>query len=142
MNSDIENIIINSDADLLHQHDGFSWQIEDNHFIREKDTTKQSKFIEGAMNGWGNKLSMEDKIVFINSLYDVFTSLNINTIDEMKGKKATIVLELLEKMRLSEGDDRKMYIETTKAMLKSFSSSFIETYITGRQETNENTSIK
>ncbi len=142
MNSKIENIIVFSDADLSNQHDGFSWQIADNCFIRETETTKESKFMEGFMNGWGERLSLEDKVVFINNVYAVMMDLNIKTIDDMKKYKTEILKELFERFRVSEGENRKLYIDTAKAMIKSFSSSFIETFITGKVVENENTSIE
>lgn len=142
MSSEIQSIIVFSDGDLDNQHDGFTWQIANNNFIREKETTKQSKFMEGMMNGWGNQLSLEEKVIFINNIYEVLLELNLKTIDDVSKNTKEILLELFERFRLSEKEDRKLYIDATKAMIKSFSSSFIETYITGRKQENENSSIE
>ena len=70
-------MIVHSTAKNVYQHDIYSWQIEGNKLVRSK-TTKRSNMINRAINQWMQNASREEIKIFINGMFEIFSSVELN----------------------------------------------------------------
>ncbi len=84
---DRKKIIVLSNSKGIYQHDAYTWQIEENHFIHQDNYTPKSDKIVKVANGVMEKYDNETKSIFVNTVFDVFGKLNI---EEFKSDKQMI----------------------------------------------------
>ena len=82
--NDRKKIIIESNAKGLWQHDAYTWQIEDDHFIHVDNYTAKSDKIVKVANGVFNELDNETKSIFVNTFFDLIEKLNVEEFDDDK----------------------------------------------------------
>lgn len=92
-------IIVKSTAKLLMQHDAYSWEIENNHFVREFKYTEKSDKISAIINDTLSRLDYETKFVFINALFSLMDRLEITEFRDSAYNKA-LVLGALSNIRI------------------------------------------
>ena len=107
-------IIIKSTAKLIMQHDAYSWEIENNHFVREYKFTDKSDKISTIINQTLEKLDHETKSVFINALFSLLERLDITEFKDSEYNKA-LVLGALSNIRIEWKNTPK---EERKTILK------------------------
>jgi len=67
-----KKVTVKTFAEGLAAHDGFAWEVDVNHFVREKGLSRFSKAFDGAFNQVMKDMSTEDKKIFVE---DIFSSL-------------------------------------------------------------------
>lgn len=92
-------IIVKSNAKLLMQHDAYSWEIINNHFVRDTKFTEKSDKISTIINETLRKLDYETKCIFINALFSLFERLEITEFKDSAYNKA-LVLSALANIRI------------------------------------------
>lgn len=75
-------ILIESSSIGVFQHDPYSWKVEENHFIIAKEIDSHTKKICHVLNDILNHLPNEKKENFINFLYAILTSMQVENIEE------------------------------------------------------------
>ena len=111
---DRKKIIIESNAKGIYQHDAYSWQIEDDHFIHlDNYTTKSDKIVKVA-NGVVEKCDNESKSIFVNTFFDLIEKLHV---EELEDDKHTlfVVQSALSSLRIEWKNTPK---EHRKVLLK------------------------
>lgn len=81
---DRRKIIIESNAKGIYQHDAYSWQIEDDHFVHLDNYTAKSDKIVKVANGVVEKVDNEAKSIFVNTFFDLIDKLNVTELDDDK----------------------------------------------------------
>lgn len=81
---DRKKIIIESNAKGIYQHDAYSWQIEDDHFVHLDNYTAKSDKIVKVANGVVEKVDNEAKSIFVNTFFDLIDKLNVTELDDDK----------------------------------------------------------
>ena len=92
-------IIVKSNAKLLMQHDAYSWEIENNHFVREVNFTQKSDKISTIINETLEKLDHDTKFVFINAFFSLMERLDIFEFRDSDYNKK-LVLNALSNIRI------------------------------------------
>lgn len=75
--SDRKKIIVQSTAKGIFQHDGYTWEVEDDHFVHLDNYTAKSDKIAKISKSLLEDVDMETKQVFVNTLFDLLNNLNI-----------------------------------------------------------------
>ena len=75
--NDRKKIIVKSSAKGIFQHDGYTWEVEDDHFVHQDNYTAKSDKIAKVTNTLLCDVDMETKQVFVNTLFDLLEKLNI-----------------------------------------------------------------
>ena len=78
---------VESDNKGLYQHDPFNWHTQALSFVREKDTTEQSKFISSTVNQWIQELPSGERETFIEAIFSVLSSTKARTNSELGSNK-------------------------------------------------------
>ncbi len=107
-------IIVKSNAKLIMQHDAYSWETENNHFVRGDSFTDKSNKISSIINETLQRLDQETKTVFINALFSLLERLDITEFKDSDFNKA-LVLGALSNIRIEWKNTPK---EERKTILK------------------------
>ena len=92
-------VIVRSTAKLLMQHDAYTWEIDNNHFVRETCFTQRSDKISTIINETLEKLDHDTKFVFINALFSLMERLDIVEFRDSDYNKQ-LVLNALSNIRI------------------------------------------
>ena len=92
-------VIVKSTAKLLMQHDAYSWEIENNHFVKDTHFTERSDKISTIINETLDKLDHETKFVFINAFFSLMERLDIVEFRDSDYNKR-LVLNALSNIRI------------------------------------------
>ena len=100
---------ISTDAKPVWSHDPFTWHVEGPGFVTIGDTDRKSKLLYKTVNQWICDLSMEQKVTFINTIFDILAKSQAKTSTELKEKP-------LESMFRMMAASAKLDRETSKAV--------------------------
>ena len=92
-------IIVKSNAKLLMQHDAYSWEVDNNHFVREVNFTPRSDKISKIINDTLERLDHDTKFVFINAFFSLMERLDIFEFRDSDYNKK-LVLNALSNIRI------------------------------------------
>ena len=102
------------------QHDIFSWLVHKDKLIKVPNTTKASKITNKAISSWLKNCSLEQRQIFIDSVYEMLYSTEATSIKELSStwvSKIGIVLKTYN--NLSE-KDKKVMSKTVKQIVTSY----------------------
>ena len=111
---DRKKIIIESNAKGIYQHDAYTWQVEEDHFVHLDNYTPKSDKIVKVANGVVEKVDNESKSIFVNTFFDLIEKLHV---DELNDDKHTlfVVQSALSSLRIEWKNTPK---EHRKVLLK------------------------
>lgn len=117
-----ENIIIcySTEKGIL-QHDVYSWQVQRFEVIRLEKNTETSENINKTVTDWLEATTVEQRKIFIDSLFELFYSTDANTFGDIKKSFSKSIPKIFKKYKQTGEEDRKTMIE----MLKTFAMSYI-----------------
>lgn len=80
-------LVIKSDTFGILQHELYTWQLYGNKFIKVNSLSDTSKIIRKSLKSWLSKMNIEEREVFVSTLYKLFGKGKITYVyDLMKGK--------------------------------------------------------
>lgn len=146
MNSSDNPEIVHSEGHgIVSQHYPLTWSIDVNRIVREEKNTSESQFLQGVFNRWNQQLDLEEKMVFMNALFDVLARTGIQNSGEIARNKMAIVKQLISHISEMSDASRSICLSVLGALFRSNVSSFSNTYLDGiirqarRGDKNENT---
>ena len=75
--------VTHSTSSGLMQHDLYSWELHRNRFVTLDTVTNSSKFINRTIKEWVGKITLEERETFIDAIFEVFSSINVETMHEL-----------------------------------------------------------
>lgn len=81
---DRKKIIVESTAKGIYQHDAYTWQIEDDHFVHLDEYTAKSNKIVKVANEVLVQVDDEAKSIFVNTFFDLIDKLNVEDLHDDK----------------------------------------------------------
>ena len=129
--------IILSEAKGIMQHDIFSWKVLGTKFIDAKEMDYSSELINKTIKQWLNECSIEERKVFIDSLFEMFSSTEASTFVEFSkiwSKKLPSIMNYYKEM---SKEDRKSSTETLSKLIKT-SFGIIKAEATNKIQSNKN----
>ena len=121
--------IIKSTNSLLMQHDAFSWVIEDRSFVYDGEYSDQSTRIVGSINHTLTTADEETKHQFIDTLFDYFDRLEIDTLPSEKNMLPFIIKKapaLVAEWKNIPKDNRSVIKKIIFDILKDYFINFIK----------------
>ena len=95
LTSDIDHHVVQAVGMGIMQHDPLSWQVYGNHFVEAEKRTATSLAAERGMRTWLEELSIDQRILFIETLFDAFQSGGAHTFTELFEDKARLIADML-----------------------------------------------
>ena len=111
--------VVKSNAKNLYQHDIYSWEILGKHIVKS-ETTKNSDLVDKAITMWIETATEEERKIFINSLFDVFASANVNNPLELKAHWVKFAPTMFKAYRNIPKEKRAVMMEVWKKLGASF----------------------
>lgn len=108
--------IIKSNKIGFLQHDQFTWEIEDNHFIFTEKLTKDAKFADRTLTDWLKRLTEEDRERFVDALYSVLNANNLTTIDDFRSDWQATIPATFHAISRLDGDTKKFILHTLRQL--------------------------
>ena len=122
----------------IYQHDIYSWQLIKDELIQSEKTTDASEIINQAITDWLQTTSVNQRRIFIDSLFELFYSTESETFGDISKALFTNISKILKKYKTISSEDRK----TVTSMLRIFVTSYFNV-IKERQITKkENSKLK
>lgn len=100
----------------LMQHDLFSWEVENDHFVYVDQVTHGSKFIDRTLKTWLSSLSLAEREEFVDGLFSILEETNATTVRELSSnwhKNARVVLKSIRNL----DDDMRQNLAQTLGLL-------------------------
>lgn len=94
-------IYVKSNSYLIFQHNPYTWKVDGNTFLYAKTNNGSSKFIENILNDVYNNLTIRQKKIFVEGLYQIVLLSGVNDYRKIiKGlfKNRKVLLEHLNKL--------------------------------------------
>lgn len=117
---DINVMVIKANSRSILQHDTYNWIVEDNHFILEEG--EMSEHVSQIINRCNNDFSIEEKKIVVDTIYDLFTELNITKFGNIDYNKV-LMKNALRHLK----DAYRTLSKERKAVLKDFIGLLIKT---------------
>ncbi len=99
--------VVKSSQIGLMQHDGFSWQVRGTQFIHLSELTEGGKIVDNTLREFVRGLSQEQRIRFIDALFEVLTCTNAATLTDLKDGGFRTVYSMLKTVRGLDRDTRR-----------------------------------
>lgn len=77
------SIIVESESRGIKQHDPFSWHVLGNKFIHLDELSEESKLINSTIDKWYNELSIEQREIFVESIFGLLKNIDAKTNTEL-----------------------------------------------------------
>lgn len=108
-----EKKVIESDGKGIMQHDANTWQIERNHFVEVEGRSSDSILTDKTIRSWLDELSLEDRKVFVDTVFEILSSSGATCVSEFNASLITNVpkiIKALTNMDKQQGDNFKKVI--------------------------------
>ena len=148
LNNKNQTVVVKSGAQrMLFQHDVISWEVDFNKLLYITETTRESRFMEQLFDDWYNQVSVDDKIVFINTVYETLLELGYTTSTQITSHPARVMAEMTKKAVSFKPEIRNILLNVIGVLLKcnvrSFYDNYVDSILNKRNEVkDENTDIQ
>lgn len=95
--------IVKSTNSGIFQHDAFSWEVMACDFVQAPTFTKQSDEFHILLKRWVSKMTKDEVVSLIESIYNLLVSSNADTLSEISSEKVRFVMSILR----SNSEDKK-----------------------------------
>lgn len=115
--SDIQANILESKAKGILQHDLFNWQTETNQFVRVDELTHLSQSLQKTFTEWMTEYSKHDLKEMSDTFFDLFFSLGIDNLDDLKTVDLQTTKVFLEKLAHLDSRKKALLFDALKTLL-------------------------
>ena len=112
-------VVVDSSQIGLLQHDGFSWKVLGDSFVRLQDVTRGSRKTEQAMKEWLRDTDQIQREKFVEGLFAVLTASGAETLTELKEDRGKSALAMVKAMKDMEKDTRDVLTHAVRLLLKN-----------------------
>ena len=103
----------------LMQHDGFSWQVRGERFEHLPDRTEGGKLVDETLRAFIVSLSDEQRVAFIDALFDILTCTDADTLTDLKEGGLRTAAAMVRKYRTLDKDTRQALGSTLRLFMKA-----------------------
>ena len=103
----------------LMQHDGFSWQVRGERFEHLPDRTEGGKLVDETLRAFIVSLSDEQRVAFIDALFDILTCTDAETLTDLKEGGLRTAAAMVRKYRTLDKDTRQALGSTLRLFMKA-----------------------
>lgn len=123
--------VIKSNGKAIMQHDANTWQLVGNHFVEVEGRDSMSILADKTIRGWLSGLSLEDRKVFINTVFDVLDSSGATCVSEFNASLLTHLPKIMKALgglsKEQSENMRKVIFDLAKSYIGESTESFKET---------------
>ena len=118
-----ENVrIVESRVFSLFQHYPYFWKTDGMDFLYAKDLTGMSVLLGESLRGLILRLSPEEKEQLVGAVYGIIRNTQAQTLNEMASRAVQSALSMLNALRKSPPETRRVLVRTLTVFLRSAAS--------------------
>lgn len=102
----------------IKQHDPFTWQVLGTHFVERPDITDQSKFIAKTIQEWVTELPVEQKQIFVETLFGILEGTDAKTNAELSANPLENMKKVLKVSTKIDSETKDLVIKTIHLFVK------------------------
>lgn len=114
-----EKRVVQSSAKGIMQHDANTWQCMGNQFMSTKSRSYDSVLMDKAIRSWLKKLSIEDRKIFIETVFEIIDSSGATCVSELNQSLITNFPKIAKKLgtlpKEKSGNFNKVIIQFAKS---------------------------
>lgn len=114
-----EYIVIKSNETLIMQHDPYSWEVLGPDFIKMKETTSSSHFIDTTLRNWLNDMDSEKREKFVDILWEVLGATKAKTFTEMAEGLFANAVKIGKKINNLDAESKEVLSTALSMLIKS-----------------------
>lgn len=95
-NHNEKQFVVKSGADLLFQHDLFTWEVLGKDFIYEFGVSQESIYLRYKFHTLIDSMSKDERIFLVNSLFKLFTLSECKTLTDVSNKRKKVVASIMK----------------------------------------------
>lgn len=99
-------VVVDSDQQGLMQHDGFSWAVLGDHFVRLRSVTRQGHLNDLTLKEWVHHMSLEQREKFVDGLFSVLSASGAVTLTDLQSDRFKAAGAMVKAMKDMEKDTR------------------------------------
>ena len=117
LNHKEKTTILKSTSLGIMQHDLYSWQLLGDKFIKA-DLTTSSEFIDKTITNWLKEVNVEQRKIFIDSLFDILEATNVKQINEMTNKWFTNAKKMIKTYKNLDKNTKEIMSKTLSELFR------------------------
>ena len=110
--------IVKSTQTGLLQHDSFSWEVLGAQFIVTGERSQYSEISDAAMKAWISDMDTEERILFVDTLFDILQSTDAKTLLDLNANKLETAMALMKKIKNLDEEHRTAMTRIIGALFK------------------------
>ena len=99
--------VVDSDQKGLMQHDGFSWQVLGDRFVKLREMTCKTCLTNLGLRDWLHGLTVEQRSAFVEALFQVLTASGAKTLTDLKAESLKGVAAMVKATKELDRDTRE-----------------------------------
>lgn len=124
--------VVKSTGKGIMQHDGLSWQVYKNGFVKLDERSKESLVIDKTIGTWVMGLSDNERVAFVDTVYDMLTGAGINYLSELEQYKPAMLNSMVKEMFSMEPEKAKMVRRIIRALISEYGKNVVSGIRGGR----------
>ncbi len=118
--------VVKSNEFGVMQHDLYSWEVEGNSFVKLKEVTNGSKFIDKALKDWLEKTDPKKREQVIETVFEIINTTNIESFKELVKNPIAKGKIILSSYKGLDEETKDMVVKTITMLFKIMKDNFVE----------------
>lgn len=119
--------VVDSDQQGLMQHDGFSWQVQGNHFVHLRNVDRHGQIHDQVMREWLQNMNQEQREKFTDGLFNVLEAGGAKTLSDLKEEGFKAAGAMIKAMKSLDKETREALNYAMKLLFRSNWKAAVET---------------
>lgn len=116
--------IVESSGRGIMQHDAFLWEVKGRTFLCEKELSKSSRNLDYTIRSWLESLSIDQRELFIDGLFDLIQGTGVHTFKELTQDKGKAIDAMIRKYKSMDPETKSFLKKTLDQLFKEGRSIF------------------
>lgn len=130
-------VVVESSQHGLMQHDGFSWEVLGDRFVRLGSVDRQSRLHDKALRSWVRQMPVEQRERFVEGLFAVLTASGAQTLTDLKEERFKAAGAMVRAMKDMEKDTRDALFYAIGLLFRSNMQAMLEEWESGKRKKKE-----
>ena len=118
--------VVKSTGKGIMQHDGLSWQVYRNGFVKLDERSKESLVIDKTISAWVMGLSDDERVAFVDAVYDMLTRAGVNYLSDLEKYKPATLNSMAKEMFSMEPEKGRMVRRTIRALISEYGKNVVK----------------
>ena len=126
--------VVDSSQSGLLQHDGFSWEVLGDHFVRLREVSRQGRLNDLMLKEWVQNMSQDQREKFVDGLFAVISATGAVTLTDLRADSFKAAGAMVRAMADMEKDTRDALFYAVGLLFKSNFKVLLEDFQSGTEK--------